>query len=107
MTRTTIASFLGTIFVAALAALTPAAIAQVPPGGQSRVYRVRQTVRLDQIPQGTRQVRWWISIPDDAPAQEVLDFAVMASPGPWRIEREPERGNRFLYVEVANPDASS
>src|SRR5688572_26485064 len=94
----------------ALLALLPLLVSSLfagdPPADPARVYRVRQTVQLDQIPAGAKLVRWWISVPDDAPAQRVLDFAVSASPGPWRLERDPERGNRFLYVEVADPQAS-
>ena len=73
---------------------------------EPRVYRVRQTAKLDQIPAGAKLVRWWIAIPDDAPHQQVLDFGVASAPGNWRVERDAERGNRFLYVEVENPKAS-
>src|SRR5262245_4235705 len=74
-----------------------------PTLGETRVYKVRQTVKLDQIPEGSKQVRWWIAVPEDERYQDVLDFAVVSAPGPWRLEREPDRGNRFLYVEVAAP----
>lgn len=74
-----------------------------PTLGETRVYKVRQTVKLDQIPEGSKQVRWWISVPEDERYQDVLDFAVVSAPGPWRLVREPDRGNRFLYVEVASP----
>lgn len=66
-------------------------------------YRVQQTTVLNQIPEGTEQVDWWISIPGDARAQQLLDFEVVSAPGPWRIVTEPDRGNRFLLVEVAAP----
>ena len=75
------------------------------PLGETRVYRVAQTVVLDQIPQGAKQVRWWISIPDNERHQEVLDFSSIDVPGTWRIERDAVRGNRFLYVEVQDPKA--
>ena len=77
-----------------------------PTLGETRVYKVRQTVKLDQIPEGAKQVRWWIAVPEDERHQDVLDFAVVSAPGPWRLEREPDRGNRFLYVEVAGPKAA-
>jgi hypothetical protein len=75
--------------------------------GQTRVYRVRQTTKLDGIADGAGKVRWWISLPDDDRFQDVLDLAVVSTPGPWRIEREPEHGNRFLYVEAQDPAATS
>lgn len=75
------------------------------PLGEIRTYRVAQTAVLDQIPQGAKEVRWWISIPDNERHQEVLDFSAIEVPGTWRIERDAERGNRFLYVEVRDPKA--
>lgn len=69
------------------------------------VYRVKQTTRLDQIEKGADKVQWWISIPGNDRHQDLLDFTVVSSPGPWQIKRDAERGNRFLYVEVENPRA--
>ena len=88
-------------------AATPAAAAKAPELGQTRVYKVKQTATLDQIPAGSKSVRWWVAIPDDERFQEVLDFAVVSAPGAWRIEREPEHANRFLYVEVKDPKTAS
>jgi transglutaminase-like putative cysteine protease len=73
----------------------------------TRDYRVRQTVKLAEIPAGAKLVKWWIAIPDDARHQEVLDFAVVSAPGKWSVVREPDHGNRFVLVEVASPAADS
>lgn len=73
--------------------------------GAARTYRVRQTVRLEAIDEGAKQVRWWISVPEDERLQDVLDLRVVQAPGKWRFEREPDRGNRFLYIEVDAPKA--
>lgn len=78
-----------------------------PSLGETRVYRVRQTVRLDQIPEDAGQVRWWIAIPDDERHQDVLDLTVVSAPGPWRIERDADRKNRFLFVEASQPDGDA
>ncbi len=78
-----------------------------PELGQTRVYRVRQTTKLDQIPADAKEVRWWVSIPDDERFQEVLDFKVVSAPGPWSIQREAEHGNQFLYIEADAPAASA
>lgn len=72
-----------------------------------RVYRVQQNVFLDEVPEGAGTVRWWISIPDNERHQDLLDITVASAPGPWRIERDADRGNRFLYVEVEDPKAGS
>lgn len=75
--------------------------------GETRVYRVRQTVFLEGISKDADQVRWWISIPDNERYQDLLDISVVSAPGKWRIERDQDRGNRFLYVEADQPKAES
>ena len=87
---------------AAAPAAAPAALS-ASPALATRTYRVRQTTRLDQIPSGAKLVRWWVSIPDDERLQDVLDFKVVSAPADWRVEREAEHGNRFLYLEAPRP----
>lgn len=77
------------------------------PDLATRTYRVEQSVTLSDVAPGARQVRWWIAIPDADREQELLDLAVTSAPGRWRIEREAEHGNRFLYVEVDRPAATT
>ncbi len=90
------------------AALNPLALpAQVSPDPITTTYRVRQTAKLSEIPAGTKLVKWWIAIPDDERHQDVLDLAVTSAPGTWSIVTEPDRGNRFLLVEVAKPTTDS
>jgi len=78
-----------------------------PPLGETRVYSIQQTATLSDIPTGAKSVRFWVSIPDNERHQEVLDFSVIQAPGTWRVERDADRGNRFLYVEVDSPKADS
>jgi transglutaminase-like putative cysteine protease len=73
----------------------------------SRVYHVRQTVVLNDISKEAEQVRWWISIPDNERNQDLLDISVVSVPGEWSIERDADRGNRFLYVETKAPRSES
>ncbi len=73
----------------------------------TRTYHVRQTVTLSDIPASAKSIKWWIAIPDDERFQEVLDFSVSSAPGPWKIVTDPDRGNRFMLVEVENPAAAS
>lgn len=85
----------------------PPPVAAAPGRMDSRIFRVRQTVSLNDIATGTRVVRLWISIPDDGPAQRVLALSVAAAPGPWQVVRDKDRGCRFLYLEVPNPKAAT
>jgi transglutaminase-like putative cysteine protease len=80
--------------------------AQTPNEPTSTVYDVQQTVTLTGIPAGSRNVKWWISIPGDDSNQQVLDFTASV-PGKWSIVREPDHGNRFLYTEVSAPSAAA
>lgn len=86
------------LLIALFLALPAAAFA-----GDAVTYRIRQTVTLSAIDQKAKTVEWWVSIPDDHRDQEVLDLSVVSAPGPWRIVREADHGNRFLYVEAASP----
>jgi hypothetical protein len=73
------------------------------PAETVRTYRVQQNVTVSEIPAGTKQVKFWISIPDNERYQEVLDFGPVSAPGTWSVVRDGTRGNRFLLVEAANP----
>lgn len=94
--------------VAALLSLaTVPSHAFAAPADVTTTYRVQQTVTLSDIPAGAKSIKWWIAIPDDERFQEVLDFSVNSAPGSWKIVTEPDHGNRFMLVEVANPGAAS
>ena len=96
-------------FLASLALPVPLQQPAAAPAAQSeatRVFRVRQTTRLRDVPLDAEHVRWWISIPGDGRDQDLLDFEVVSAPGPWRIECDAERGNRFLYVDAREPQAA-
>jgi len=112
MRRSVTSAFLGWAMLSALfsgdcpaQAAAPAAAPAAPKSSPeaTRVYKVEQKVTLNDIPAGTKQVRWWIAIPDDDRNQDLLDLAVASAPGKWRIEREGGNGARFLYCEVAAP----
>jgi transglutaminase-like putative cysteine protease len=91
--------------LAALAiASAPALRAQAAQEPANVTYNVEQTVTLSGIPEGSRTVKWWISIPGDDSNQEVLDLAASV-PGKWSVVTEPDRGNRFLFTEVSSLSA--
>src|SRR5688572_6422453 len=53
------------------------------------------------VPEGTRKLRVWFTMPQDDPAQKVEGFKVDC-PFPTRIEKDSE-GNQSVYVEVSDP----
>lgn len=74
--------------------------ASAPAAMTSRTYDVKETVTLKAIPGDAKRVRLWVPIPDDGPAQKVLDYSVVEAPGVWSVSPQPDHGNRFLYVEA-------
>lgn len=90
-----------------LLTLATASLCAAPPAEITRTYQVQQTVTLSDIPAGAKSVKWWIAIPDDERFQEVLDLSVLSAPGEWKIVTEPDHGNRFMFIEVANPAATT
>jgi transglutaminase-like putative cysteine protease len=92
-------SLLGSSFAASAGALSDAP--------DSRIYDVQQSVILSDIPKNAKKIGLWISIPDDASAQRLLDLSVKSAPGAWKIVRDRDRGNKFLYVDVAKPNAEN
>lgn len=91
-----------------LVAFAPATVIANDTAAQlSRTYRVRQTVTLREIPKRSKVVDLWVAIPDDDRYQQVLDMSIDAVSSDWRITREAENGNRFLYLQIKNPSAES
>jgi transglutaminase-like putative cysteine protease len=104
-----------TASLAAFASIVFHGFAQSPPtastaaasSGESRTYDVIQSVTLNDIPKGAKSVGLWVSIPDDGPAQRVLDLSVTSAPGPWKLVRDKDRACRFLYVDIAKPKSDT
>lgn len=61
---------------------------------------------IKEIPSGTRSVEVWLPVPQDNHVQKVWDLQVSA-PARYRITRDSEYGNRFLYVRVVNPTSAA
>jgi transglutaminase-like putative cysteine protease len=69
-------------------------------------YQVEQTVRVDQIPDGAKQLRLWVSLPGDDAQQTVQNLEVVSAPGPWEIVTDIDHRGLFLAVTVDNPAES-
>jgi transglutaminase-like putative cysteine protease len=92
------------LLTALLALGAPDLDAQTPTESHARTYRVQQTVTLSAIPADAQTVKWWITIPGDCRDQDLLDLTA-SLPGEWRVVRDPDHGDRFLYTEVSHPGA--
>ena len=48
-------------------------------------YKVRQIVHLSDIPEGSKDVRMWVSVPGDDPNQRVHELKIVSAPGESNI----------------------
>lgn len=70
-------------------------------------YKVRQIVKLDQIPRGANEILIWIAIPSDEMNQRVLAFGTDLIPGEWKIVEDADRRGKFLYSRITAPASTS
>lgn len=91
------------------ARLAPAASVSTlaPVVAETRVYRIRQTVTLSDVPGSAKNVRMWVPIPGDAAWQHVLDRRLVEAPAGWKLEHQPGCDAEMIVVSVPGPAASS
>jgi hypothetical protein len=69
-----------------------------PRIAETRVYRIRQTVSLADVPSGEHDVRMWVPVPADGSWQHVLDRRVIEAPAGWRLEKQPKSGAEMVFA---------
>ena len=74
------------------------------PAPPNATFRVHHALTVKDIPAGSKTVRIWFWLPDDDESQKVLDLTVSKAPAGYKITREADYGNRYLYVEVDHPE---
>ncbi|MDZ4773621.1 MAG: transglutaminase domain-containing protein [Planctomycetota bacterium] len=60
-----------------------------PRIAETRIYKIRQTVALADVPATAKEVRLWVPIPTDGAWQHVLDRRVVEAPAGWKFEKQP------------------
>lgn len=94
--------------VTVLSALAPA---RAVPGGtdelrsapriaETRLYRIRQTVALNDVPSDAREVRIWVPVPTDGAWQHVLDRRVVEAPSGWTLEKQPVSDAEMVFART-------
>ncbi|MBI2922162.1 MAG: transglutaminase domain-containing protein [Planctomycetes bacterium] len=83
-----------------------ALIPESRPESSPKRYAVRDAFTVKDLPAGTKKVRAWFELPQEEPLQRISDLKITAPDG-YRIETEASEGNRFLYVEIAEPKAAA
>ena len=61
-----------------------------PRIAETRVYKIRQTVTLADVPATAKEVKLWVPIPADGDWQHVLDRKVVEAPAGWKLVHQPE-----------------
>jgi hypothetical protein len=67
---------------------------------ETRVYHIRQTVGLHDVPADAREVRLWVPVPADGAWQRVLDRRVVDAPSGWTLEKQPESDGEMIVVKT-------
>ncbi len=77
--------------VSAIASSSPPndAASQAPRIVETRTYKIRQTVSLNEVPATAKDVRLWVPVPADGPWQHVLDRRVVEAPAGWSLVHQP------------------
>lgn len=75
----------------------------LPSITSSTSYRLRQTVRLSDVPAGSQHARLWVPVPSDTAWQRVVDLRVVDAPTGWKLEQQDGPRGRMVYVDVAKP----
>jgi hypothetical protein len=78
----------------AAASCAPATVSEV------RTWRIRQTVRLNDVPAPAKDVRLWVALPTDGPWQRVLDRRVVEAPAGWSLEAQPGSNGEMIYART-------
>jgi transglutaminase-like putative cysteine protease len=73
------------------------------PAISSTVYQVTHSLRVTDIPAGSKNARVWFWLPDDDDCQKVLDLDVTDAPAGYKITRDALNGHRYLYAEFDKP----
>ena len=67
----------------------------------STTWKLRHSLKVTDVPKGSKKARIWFWLPNDDEAQKVLSLNVLQSPKGTKVVRSG--GNRYLYAEVTNP----
>src|SRR4051794_22323739 len=65
------------------------ALALAPRLVETRTYRIRQTVSVNDVPASAKEVRMWVPVPADGAWQHVLERRVVEAPSGWRLVQQP------------------
>lgn len=80
------------------------AAASLPVPAASRSVEAVYVGAVSEIPEGVKQLQVWVPIPASGLHQEISEIEIL-SPYNWKMAREDEFGNRYIYTTIENPPA--
>ena len=87
-----------------LPSLAAPSVSDAAPAGphlaETRVYHIRQTVALNDVPPDAREVRLWVPVPADGAWQRVLDRRVIEAPSGWTLEKQPKSDGEMIVART-------
>jgi transglutaminase-like putative cysteine protease len=95
-----------TFSVAVTGTVCLAAAIFAAPGRRSPSRRFEFTYHaaITNLPPQARRVRVWIPVAG-SDAHQAVKLEKVSAPAGWRLTREPEYGDRMIYVELHNPSS--
>jgi transglutaminase-like putative cysteine protease len=94
----------GAVALVGLSAVLLWRTADAPP--RARAFEFTYEVRIPAVPEQAGKLRLWVPVPESDANQQISGLRI-DSPVPFEFHREPEYGNRYAYLEVAQPAAST
>jgi transglutaminase-like putative cysteine protease len=82
----------------------PRAVPAAPAAPHERRFTIRYTATIAAPPAGAKSIRIWLPYPRSDAWQTIRDVVIEA-PYSYSVLREPEYGNRILYLESHSPQA--
>jgi transglutaminase-like putative cysteine protease len=77
----------------------PDAVADLAPRvAETRTYKIRQTVALQDVPASAKEVRLWVPIPADGAWQHVVDRRVVEAPAGWTLVHQSASGADMIVA---------
>ena len=71
---------------------------------ESRTFEVEYVGKVSGIPEGTKQLRVWMPVPETTTVQEIRNLSFSKEP---KLATEPKYGNKIAYWEIAAPGATA
>lgn len=71
----------------------------------AHTYDLKWTIKVASIPDGAKEARLWIALPQELPEQEVSHLAVTSSQK-WKAVIDPTFHNKVAMVSIAKPGES-